>query len=209
MKKSKKLIIVSLVILVGVFAFFNQTKTSQAHTDTVDLSTNVQEYISFTLTSGDTPAFGNLTPGTPICYNTGTVASVTTNSANGYTLGLSDTIASTNSALVHTDTTTYITDYAGTIATPTAWTGTGLGATNYAADDTHKNAKWGAGTTVCDVSNKYAGIPETATTAHTVTGYHASADTSGWGFKVDVPNTQKTGAYAGTATFTATAVLTP
>lgn len=176
-----------------------------AATDTVTVSTTVQEYMAFSITSGDPMALGNLTPGTPVTGAAGSVASCTTNAANGYTLGLSDGSA-TNSALLHTDTTTYIADYAGTIATPTTWTGTGLGISLYAAD-TNKEAAWGTGTTYNDANNKYAGIPLAATTAHTVTGFHATADTSSWGWKADVGNTQKTGVYSGNVTFTATAVL--
>lgn len=193
--------ILSLVIGTVLFA-----SSADAATDTVSLSTSVQEYLSFSITSGDTVSFGNLTPGTPICHATGSVASVTTNAANGYTMGLSDATAAPNSCLRHTDTTTYIAKYAGTIAVPTSWTGTGLGITMYAAD-TNKEAAWGTGTTVCDANNKYAGVPEAATTAHTVTGYHATADTSSWGWKLDAPGTQKTGSYSGNVTFTATAVL--
>jgi len=199
---------ISILILMGLLYFVNSSSVNQveAAQQNVSLSTTVQEYLSFSITAGGTVAFGNLTPGTPICYNTGTVASVTTNAANGYTIGLSDSVAGTNSALLHTDTTTRIADYAGTIDTPTSWTGTGLGVGLYAAD-TNKESKWGTGTTVCDANNKYAGIPQNTTTAHTASGYKSGADTSSWSFKVDVPNTQKTGSYSGTVTFTATAVL--
>lgn len=173
----------------------------------VTLSTSVQQYLAFTITAGDTVAFGNLTPGTPIAApSTGTVASVTTNSANGYTVGLSDAVATTGSCMLHTDTTTRILDYASAIASPATWTGTGLGITLFSG--TAKNTTtWGAGTTYDDVANKYAAVPQNATTAYTVTGYHASADTSSWAFKIDVPNTQKTGTYSGAVTFTVTAVL--
>lgn len=203
------------IFLVGIFllasALFllggKSMPKAQAATDTVTVSTNVQEYLSFSITAGDPVTFGNLTPGTPICYATGTVASVTTNAANGYTLGFKDDVAASDSALLHTDTTTRIADYAGTVATPTIWTGTGLGTGLYAAD-TNKEAKWGTGTTVCDALNKYAGVPQNNdTTSHVVTGYHSGADTSSWSFKVDVANTQKTGSYSGDVTFTALAVL--
>lgn len=203
-KTSVSLLVFSIALIASVV--FVAKQFAYAATDTVTLSTSVQEYLSFSLTAGATVSFGNLTPGTPICHGTGTVASITTNAANGYTLGLSDGVAGSDSALVHTDATTYIADYAGTIATPTTWTGTGLGVGLYAAD-TNKEAAWGTGTTVCDVNNKYAGVPQTATTAHTVTGYHASADTSSWSWELDAPGTQKTGSYSGDVTFTATAVL--
>lgn len=199
-------LVFSILLYVGNYG---PTKPSEAATDTTTLTTTVLEYISFSLTSGDTVPFGNLTPGTPIkAPAASTIASVTTNAANGYTLGLHDGVAGTNSSMVHTDTITHITDYAGTIDTPTAWTGTGVGITMWDADTTPE-AKWCADTctTYDDTDNKYAGIPETATTAHTVTGTVSGADTSSWAFQIDVPNTQKTGAYEGIVTFTATAVL--
>jgi len=195
------------VFLVLYLTNLGPNQPSEAATQNVSLSTTVQEYLSFSLTAGSTVAFSNLTPGTPIAAPSGgTVASITTNDANGYTLGVSDSQTTTNSCLEHTDLATYIADYAGTITTPTTWTSTGLGITLYAADTT-KESKWGTGTTYNDTNNKYAGIPQAATTAHTVTGYHSGADTSSWAFKVDVPNTQKTGSYSGSMTFTATGVL--
>lgn len=210
--KHKTMITLRVIFLPLIFVIFGYLliapMTAQAATQGVTLSTTVQTYLAFTLTGGDTVAFGSLTPGTPICSNTATVASVTTNAANGYTLGLSDGVASTGSALLHTDGNTRIPDMTnGTIATPVVWgTNYGLGVGLYAAD-TNKEAAWGSGTTVCDANNKYAAIPQNATTAHTVTGYLSGADTSSWSWKIDVQNTQKTGTYSGTATLTATAVL--
>lgn len=196
-----------LTFLVLNFYKIGVEKPIEAATDTATLSTTVLAYLSFSLTTGDTVEFGDLTPGTAIpAPASGTVASVATNAANGYTVGLHDGSA-TDSSMVHTDEATKIADYAGTIAVPTSWTGTGVGITLFAAD-TAKEAAWGTGTTYNDANNKYAGIPEAATTAHTVTGVVSGTDTSSWAFKIDVPNTQKTGAYEGVVTFTATATLT-
>ena len=182
------------------------TRASAATTGTATLSTDVQQYIALTITAGSSVEFGNLTPASPITAPVGgTVASVATSASNGYTLSLSDG-SGTNSAMVHTDTTTYIADYAGTITTPTTWTGTGVGISLFAADTT-KEAKWGTGTTYNDANNKYAGVPANATVAHTVATYSEGADTSTWAFKVDVLNSQKTGTYSGDVTFTATASL--
>lgn len=205
----KKIVTLALFVAIfGMIMFFSNNKNAQAATDTVSLSTTVQEYLSFSVSSGDEVAFGNLTPGTPICSTTESIATVTTNAANGYTLGIHDGSA-TNSALVKGA--VYIPDISpGTIGTPVVWgdvTTKGVGVTLFAADTT-KGEKWGDGTTVCHANNKYASAPETATTAHTAAGYKASADTSSWGWKIDVANTQETGAYTGNVTFTATAVLT-
>ena len=172
-------------------------------------TTTIISYISLDLSgpAADTVAFGNLAPGTPICYSTGTVATVDTNADNGYTLGVHDSTVAPGSSMTHTDTFTHIPKMTiGTIATPVAWvTNYGVGITMYAADS-QKEAKW-VGTSVCDAANTYAAIPETATTAHTVTGVLAAPDTSSWGFTIDTQNTQKTGDYSGTMTFTATAVI--
>jgi len=141
---------------------------------------------------------GNITPGTPVTATT--ITTVTTTASNGYSLKVHDGVAASNSALLHTDTTTRIADYEGTIASPTLWTGTGLGISVYAAD-TNKEAKWGTGTTETDSNNKYAGIPETATEIHNV-GSAVTDDDTSVGYKLDVPNTQKTGSYSGTITYT-------
>lgn len=209
-KKSLFLSLTVLVMSISLIYFSVRPLVAHAEVDTVSLSTSVQTYITFSISSGDTVGLGSLTPGTPICSSTASVASVTTNAANGYTIGLSDG-SDTNSALLHTDTSTYIPDMTnGTITTPVVWgtsgTNTGLGAGLWAAD-TNKEVKWGTGTLVCDTNNKYAAIPSAATTAHTVTGVVAGTDTSSWSWKIDVLNTQKTGSYSGSATFTATAVL--
>lgn len=153
-----------------------------------------------------TISLGNLLPGS-IATGT-TIATVDTNYANGYSLGASDGVAGTNSCLLHTDTTTRITDYAGTIATPTVWDGTGLGITVWAGD-TAPEAKWC--NDICsaesDPDNKYAGVPETAATIHAKTGAPTLSDTTSIGYKLVVPNTQKTGDYSGNITYTATGVL--
>lgn len=148
--------------------------------------------------------FGNLLPGSVITGST--VATITTNYPNGYSLSISDGVSGSDSALLHTDTTTRVADYAGTIATPTLWSGTGLGICLY--DATGKDtSKWGTGTTASDSNNKYAGVPQNSTEIHAKTGSPTSSDDNSVGYKLVVPNTQKTGAYSGNVTFTATGTL--
>lgn len=206
MKQLILIIILALGFGAVIFIDLNQVA---ADTHNVSMSTSVQASLSMDITAGDTVAFGALTPGVPIAAPaTGTIVTVQTNAANGYTLGVSDGVAGSNSCLLHTDTVTRITDVtSGTIGTPELWgASTGLGITLYAAD-TNKEAKWGTGVTYDDANNKYAAIPETATTAHTVTGVVVGNNTSSWAYKLDVPASQKTGLYAGQMTFTATAVI--
>jgi hypothetical protein len=186
-------------------------KTAKAATTgSISLTGNILEYLALTLTTGTAVGFGNITPGTPKCGTFGTVVSIITNAQNGYNLATYDGEVGAVSSMVHSDG-THIPDMnIGTIATPILWvTGThaGVGVTLYAAD-TDKEASWGTGSTMCDVAgNKYGAVPQAATTGHTVTGYHTGADTSSWGWRIDVPNTQKTGIYTGTINFSSAAVL--
>lgn len=202
------LVAVVFVLLIAALNYYPRGGSAATHN--VTLSTDVQTALTFDITQNDTVAFGNLIPGTPIIKPNGppagTIAAVTTNAANGYTIGISDG-SNTDSCLASGG--NHILDYTGNLVTPTVWApgDTGLGVTMYAAD-TNKEAKWGTGVTYNDVNNKYAGVPAADTAdAHVVTGYNAGADTSTWSFQVDVPPDQPSGAYAGAMTFTATAVL--
>jgi len=206
--KKLTIILCSVLAIASVFAFKNYQK-AQAATQSATLSATVQEYLGFTIT-GEAVAFGSLYPGIPVSVpTTGTITGVTTNSANGYTIALNDGVTGSGSVLLHSDGTTRIADFSGTIDTPTVWTdgiSKGLGITLYSAESA-KESKWGNGTTFDDSANYYSGIPENASVAHTVTGAITGEDTADWAFKLDVPSSQKTGSYSGVVTFTATGVL--
>jgi len=185
-------------------------------TQVVNLSVTVQDYLSFLVSSGGNINLGNLTPRTANCNQSGTVLSVDTNAANGYKMTPSDGFA-TSSALVHTDASTPIVDFvSGTVAAPVVWslsTVYGLGVTLWSGS-TAVAAPWsvagGAPADACVVaSTKWAAVGTTSatTTGLTVTGPIATTDYSKWGWKVNVDNTQKTGVYAGTVTFTVVNVL--
>lgn len=152
----------------------------------------------------DSINFGNTDPDSA---KTGTtVATVSCNHPNGYSLSISDGVDGTDSALKHTDNSTRIADYAGTITTPTLWSGYGLGFSVFSATG-KDTGKWGTGTTETDSNNKYAGIPKDATIIHSKTASPTSSDQTYIGYKILFPNTQKTGAYSGDVTYTATGVL--
>lgn len=165
---------------------------------TVSLSANVATQLTCAFSGETAIAFGTLVAGTPES-SAGTTLACSTNAANGYTLGLDDAgPTATDSALKNTAADVYIPDYSGTLATPTAWTGTGLGITMTSAS-TNYLAKWSAGA-------NYMGIPSTTTTAHTV-NTPAASDASSWKFQIDVPGNQKAGTYSGTVNFTINTVL--
>lgn len=187
------------LIFYCLFFFIHRVQAVNAN---VNLNTTVLPYISMTITQNDTINFGNITPLEATAGSGGTEISVSTSASNGYDLLVGDG-SNANSALVHSDLSTYIADYAGTIASPTSWSGNGLGLSVYSASN--KDGKWGSGTTYSDSSNKYAGIPQNATTIMSKNTYSESADKTYVGWKLNVPNDQKTGNYTGTVTFTATA----
>lgn len=215
MKKFLYLSVVSLFIF-WVFVVLGSSSKNiipsaqAATTGAVTLTGTVLQYITLVNSSGTTVSFGNITPGTPKCGDQTTQADVVTNASGGYNLAWYDGSA-TNSPMVHTDASTYIPDMtSGTIATPVVWvTGTHVGVgTSMYSGATQKEAAWGTGTTACDVLyDKWAAIPAAATTGHTVTGYHASTDSSLWSWRIDVANTRKTGIYSGGVSNSVAAVL--
>jgi hypothetical protein len=148
--------------------------------------------------------FGNLIPGNVFTGYTETT--VTINYLSGYTLSVSDGISGSNSSLIHPDGATRIADYAGTIGSPTSWNGTGLGICFYSGTG-KDTAKWGTGTTPSDSLNKYAGVPTGSTVINTNSNTTITADKDRIGYKLVVPNSQKSGQYTGAVTYTATALL--
>lgn len=172
-----------------------------------DNYSNTYQVVSLTLSisvDNNTLSFGNLLPGNVITGST--IVTANTNYPNGYSLAVSDSATGSNSSLLHTDTTTRIADYAGSIATPTSWNGYGLGICVYQATS-KTTSQWGTGTTETDSNNKYAGVPETATTIHTKNSSPTTNDLTYIGYKLVVENSQKTGDYSGNITYTATGLL--
>ena len=177
-----------------------------AATDTDNYVNKFQVTPLFVTLAVDSPtlAFGSLIPGNVLTGTT--IVTISTNFGNGYSLAASDGITGSDSTLLHQiDLSTRVTDYTGTITTPTLWTGSGLGICLFAA--TGKESKWGTGVSESDSNNKYAGVPENATAIHAKTGSPTTDDANSIGYKLVVPITQKTGDYQGDVTYTATGAL--
>lgn len=110
-----------------------------------------------------------------------------------------------------TDNTTNITDKANWDPTANAnsgnantFTGTGLGFTIYDSTATKNTSWWGTGTTETDANNKYAGFNTAATDIMEHQQYSNTPTTTSVGYKLDVPATQRSGAYDGAITYSAT-----
>ncbi|MFZ2188270.1 MAG: hypothetical protein WAV73_01755 [Candidatus Moraniibacteriota bacterium] len=173
-------------------------------TDTVNLTTTVLSSISLNCGGGATVAFGNLTPGTPL---TGTTTCTTaTNATSGYALAVKRNDADTTMDLA-SDAATNIadkTDWTSSSPNGVIWSGTGLGfrvkqtgtATGYDAtwwgtDDTAPNAK-------------FAGFPAAYDNIFVYASHSSSATDAVIEYKLDVPATQKAGAYDGVITYQVT-----
>ena len=151
-----------------------------------------------------TLSFASLLPGDIFTGYTETTVSI--NYLSGYSLYISDSVAGSDSTLLHDDGTTRIIDFSGTFSDPSgplAWmSGYGLGVCPYLANGKNET-KWGAGTSPSDISNLYAGVPQNDAVLFTNTDTTISNDGARIGYKLVVPNTQKTGNYEGEILYTA------
>lgn len=193
---SVALLVVSVAIVVAQFA---QAATA---TDQVTLQVTVNEVLTLSVDSA-TVSMGSITPGTPVTGTT--VATVTTNANGGYDLSVKRDDANTtmdkdtDASFDITDKTTW-NSATGNAAT---WTGTGLGFGVYASTGTKNTTWWGTGTTCGDASNKFAGFPASYELIMDHDSYASASTTTSICYKLDVPSTQRSGAYSGTITYQA------
>lgn len=208
MPKYFRVIFGCLSVLILLFFFMLSDQRVLGATSVVQLTTTIVDTTAVSLAvDPGTFDFGSFIPGVEIRGNGGLDLDVTTNSALGYSLGVSDAVSGVNSALLHTEGVKRIPDFTSVIANPATWSSgvsKGLGFTVYAAD-TGKEAKWGTGDTYNDVNNTYAGIPELLQEIHNVGGPMNGSDHTFVGLILDAPIGQKPGDYSGNITFTATA----
>jgi hypothetical protein len=193
MKKEKFVVLFSL--LVGLLFGAMQTMEAQAaESDQINLEVIVGSAID--ITCPDPASFGTLTPGTPV--TTSTTCTATTNAENGYDLQIKkdNTATLNNGSYSITDKTAW------NSGTPNSavWSGTGLGfrVMQTGTDEGYSSTWWGSDDTVTNA--KYAGLPGSYVTILEDSTYSSSATDTAIGFKVDVPATQASGTYTGTAT---------
>lgn len=185
----KILTVLACLVIAVLLANYNSGAQEQK---TVELAATIQQSMAMLIDSEECN-FGTIISGIPSRCENGFILSVKTNSAYGYALGVHDGVAGSNSAMVHTDLTTYIPDYSATINSPDFFnpgTDVGVGITVYSAD-TNKEIKWGEGSSYNDLDNKYAGIPELMQTVHTSPNYKSDFDNTGLAFIMDVSSDQK------------------
>lgn len=204
--KNQKIVVAVAVVMAIVALAGVQSANAAIVTDGVLLQTDVQEILS--LDCGADVDLGALTPGTPVTGET--ICGAITNANGGYTLAVKRDNATGATMKKDTDAQVIIADKAAwTPGTPNSavYSGTGLGFTVFVSDSTKNTTWWGTGSNAIDTGglNKYAGF-DTAQTdimVHTVFTSGLVEHTS-IGYKLDVPSTQKSGAYSGSITYQVT-----
>ncbi|MDD5397352.1 MAG: hypothetical protein PHW24_04865 [Candidatus Moranbacteria bacterium] len=197
----------ALVVLGGIFV---TTVVVRAFADNKPVTITATILETLTLACNNA-SISNLTAGTP--QSAQATCTVTTNGQNGFNLKVHKTTASSTATttMVHSDNTTWITDgltgySAGVSSVWTAGTTKGLGfrVRSVAGGTTNANTNtdWGADETALNA--KYAAFPVADQTIYNYASYFASASAVNIDYKLDVPTTQKSGAYTGTVQYTAT-----
>lgn len=187
---------------VGVGLLGNIANAAISTTDQVTLSLTVDQNI--TLACGADVDLGTLTAGTPV--NGTTTCTTTTNAEAGYDLAVrrddSDTtLDKTTSA---SDNITDKTAWNPGTPNAVAWSGTGLGfrVQNTGTTATYDSAWWGS---EADAANTYyAGFPTSYAMIMDHDAYSATSTDTVIAYRVDVPGTQRSGAYDGSVTYQAT-----
>ncbi len=203
MKQRQRIYSIGALVVSAIGLIFGvHTVRAAVDTEQVTLQVTVNEVLVLDVDSA-TVDMGSITPGTPVTGST--VATVTTNANGGYVLKVKRDDADTT--MDHTVLPSFnITDktaWDGS-SSATSWSGTGLGFSVYASTASKNTTWWGTGTTCDDANNKYAGFPSSYTTIMDHGSYSASSTTTSICYKLDVPSTQRSGAYDGTITYQAT-----
>jgi len=209
MKKFINTIVILTIINCSYILIFFSKLTPKAleQSETIHLTATVQQSLAMLVSNSDCN-FGTIISGIPNRCQSGFDVLVRTNSSFGYYLGIQDNISGDNSAMVHTDGSTRIPDFAADIASPDFFNNDdeGVGITVYEAD-TNKENKWGDGSTFNSLFNKYAGIPELLEVIHTSPGYKSGFDSTSLGFVLGVGQDQKDGSYEGDVTVTSVVMI--
>jgi hypothetical protein len=205
--KIKKMMLSAIVVAALVDWIHVPLASAAISTYGTDLQTDIQEIISLDC-GGSTVNLGNITPGDPVVGSS--VCTATTNANGGYALAVKRDDATDTTMDKDLDQAVNIDDKTAWDPTASAgsgnassWTGTGLGFTVFASTATKNDAWWGNGTTVSDPANMYAGFAATQKDIMRHTSYSSSSTATSIGYRLDVPSSQKSGAYSGSITYQA------
>jgi hypothetical protein len=172
----------------------------------INLNTDIQEVISLNC-GGTTVNLGNITPGSPVTGNS--ICTTTTNANGGYALSVKkdntqETLQKdTEPATTIPDKTPWDPTANANSGNADTWSGTGLGFTVYSSSASKNTDWWGTGADLTDTNNKYAGFATDQSNIMIYNDYSETSTQTSIGYKLDVPPTQKSGAYSGNITYQA------
>lgn len=184
--------------------FINQlNKISYAADQSQTIQVTVTTTLQFTIATTTIP-LGTLTPGTAITATTS--CQVTTNSGSGWQLSVKRDDATSTLDLDSDPNVDFpdATAWNGSNSTDTP--GANLSFRVYQTGTTpsglYNSSWWGTS----DASPKWAGFPPTAQSIASINTYQSGQQTVVYGFRIDAPSDQRSGAYSGSITLTALAI---
>lgn len=199
----KIFILVGIVALVLMGVFSLPTSITKADDKSQTISVTVTTTLTFNLATTTVP-LGTLTPGTPIIATTS--CSVQTNSSGGWQLSVKrDDANSTldldsNPSIDFPDATAW--NGSNSSDTPGANLSFRVYQTGTTPSGLYNSSYWGTN----DSSPKWAGFPASSVAIASINTYQSSTQTVVYGFRIDAPATQASGAYSGSITLTALAI---
>jgi len=201
MKNDLKIFILVGVIslaLAGILSF--PTNQAQATDQSQTINLTVTTTLTFSLATG-TVSLGTLTPGTPIIATTSCY--VTTNDSSGWQL----LVKRNNSDYTLKNGSNGLPDYtawngSNSTSTPGATLSFRVYQTGTTPSGLYNTTWWGTN----DSSPLWAGFPTTSVQIASTSTYVGTQQTVVYGFRVDAPLTQPSGAYTGNITLTALAL---
>jgi hypothetical protein len=200
MKSDLKIFILVGVIslaLAGILSF--PTNQAQATDQSQTINLTVTTTLTFSLATG-TVSLGTLTPGTPIIATTS--CNVTTNSSAGWQLSVKRNNA--DYTLKKDGTGAGLPDYtawngSNSTSTPGATLSFRVYQTGTTPSGLYNTGWWGTN----DSSPLWAGFPTASQAIASINSYQSGQQTVVYGFRVDAPADQPSGAYSGNITLTA------
>jgi hypothetical protein len=194
----------NIFLMVVGYLFICCTSVSAA-TDSVGVNLSVTIAENMTLDCGgdvDIDGGGALVAGTPA--SRATTCTVTTNDEDGYNLQIVDDNGTGDALTNGIHSIPDKTEWDNLSPNGAVWSGTGLGFSVYASTATKNASWWGNGNGCHDSGNLYAGIPSTDTNIMEHTSYASASTTTSICYRVDVVQSQASGEYTGSVTYTAT-----
>lgn len=203
MKNDLKIFLTVGIISLSLILLNQLNKISYAADQSQTIQVTVTTTLSFSVATSTIP-LGTLTPGNPIIATTS--CNVTTNSSAGWQLSVKRDDANSTLDLDSNPSTDFPDAIAWNGSNSTSTPGANLSFRVYQTGTTpsglYNSTWWGTN----DASSKWAGFPSVSQSIASINTYQSGQQTVVYGFRIDAPTDQPSGAYSGTITLTALAL---